>query len=121
MLIAAPRGLIAAAAAGGIASSLCVPIVVVALRWKLGLHIRRMLSDQVPIWGATLLMAGSVSLLGQAIPAGTNSTGLLAALLAKVAVGVVVFAGAVWLLAPEVFHELLAWAGRPVARESRAS
>jgi len=101
MLIAAPRGLIAAAAAGGIASCLCVPIVVVALRWKLGLHIRRMLSDQVPIWGATLLMAGSVSLLGQAIPAGTNSTGLLAALLAKVAVGVVVFAGAVWLLAPE--------------------
>ena len=38
MLIAAPRGLFAAAAAGGIASSLCVPIVVAALRWRLGLH-----------------------------------------------------------------------------------
>jgi hypothetical protein len=65
-------------------------------------------------------MAGSVSLLGQAIPAGTNGVGLLAALLAKVAVGLVVFAGAVWLLAPEVFREVLSWAGRPVARDSRA-
>lgn len=119
LLLAAPRGLVATAAAGGVASCLCVPIVALILRWKLGLRIRRMLSDQVPIWGAALLMTASVSLFAETISTGTTGAGILAVLLAKVALGFVVFVSAVWLLAPSVFRDLIGWTERRVSKESR--
>ena len=111
MLLTAAPGSIVAAAAGGVASSSFVPIVVVALRWKLGLPYRRILSDQVPIWN--LAADGSeCEPARRGDSAGTNGAGLLAALLAKVAIGVVVFTGAVWLpAAPEVFSRAACMGG----------
>ncbi len=114
MLLAAPAGPVAAAAAGGIATSLCDPLVIIALRRKLGLRIRHMLSNQLPVWGATLLMAASVTLTDDTVWLATTGAGVFAVLIVKAAVGFAAFAVALRLLAPELYRAVLGWANPQV-------
>ena len=109
VLLAAPAGPTAAAAAGGLASILCLPLVSLALHRKLGLQFRRMVSDQVPTFAATLVMAGSVALAGRMDSLTAVAVSPLAVLLVKAGLGAVVFIAALRLIAPNFFKSLLGW------------
>jgi len=62
--LAAPYGITHAAAAGGLASILVLPIYIQCLRYRFGIDLLRCLEDQLPCFTATVSMVSVVHLMG---------------------------------------------------------
>lgn len=101
--LAAPHGIAAAAMAGGLANMLAVPAYLVVLRNRLGASVRKVLSDQWPIWLATGVMALAVSLVSH-LAAGQIAE--LWILILSIATGGLTFVAAMLLLSYEDVKEI---------------
>lgn len=106
VLLAAPWGLAAVAAAGGVAAGACLPLAFLLLRRTIGVPVRRILRDQLPIAGASVVMVASVVLLGQVERWSDLPASPLATLVLAVALGCSAFGSALWLLAPSLCRTL---------------
>lgn len=102
--LAAPWGMVAAALAGGLANALMLPIYLAALSHSIGLDLRRMLVEQLPIYAAAALMAGLV--VSADLLLATNVAEWQRLLLGT-AVGILGYFSALWLLAGVALRQLI--------------
>lgn len=97
---AAPHGLAMAALAGCLANVVMLPAYLLALRRAIGLELAGLGREQLPLWAAGGLMVGAILALEATLPA---TLAPLPRLAATIAVGLVVYAAALGLLAPREF------------------
>jgi len=95
-------GIVATAIAGGLANTLCVPVYFYILQQKLHVDLAKIGSDLLSIWTAATAMV--VAVIGARYYA-FDTLGLLPSLLLSILLGVVVFAGAIWLLRRDYVDE----------------
>ncbi|MEZ5930912.1 MAG: lipopolysaccharide biosynthesis protein [Alphaproteobacteria bacterium] len=103
--IASRHGIVATAIAGGIANALCLPVYFYVLRQKLEVDLAHVGSDLLPIWTAASAMVAAVISARYTI---LNTLSPLLDLVLAIGLGVLVFAGAIWLLRRDYVQELTA-------------
>lgn len=102
--LAAPHGLAAAALAGGLANALMLPAYLTVLAHTIGLDVGAVMREQMPIWGAALLMVVLVLPSELWLLVGLPP---VPALLLAVAIGLASYATALWLMAGEMIRRLI--------------
>jgi PST family polysaccharide transporter len=103
--LAAPHGIVATAVAGGVANALCLPVYFYVLRRKLKLDLAHVGADLLPIWTAATAMVAAVIAARYTF---LNTLSPLLDLVLAIALGVLIFAGAIWLLRRDYVEQLTA-------------
>lgn len=101
--LAAPHGITATAIAGGAANALCLPVYFYVLRQKLRLDLAHLGVDLMPIWTAAIAMIAAVMAARYTL---LNGLDPLLTLGLSILLGVLVFAGVIWLLRRDYVDEL---------------
>lgn len=100
---AAPHGITITAIAGGTINALCLPVYFYVLQRKLRISLTHLGADLLPIWTAAIAMVAAVMAARYAF---LDDQGPLLALGLSILIGVLTFAGVVWLLRRDYVDEL---------------
>ncbi len=101
--LAAPHGITVTAIAGGAANMLCLPVYFFVLRRKFRLDLALVGADVLPIWTAATAMVATVLALRYTL---LNGFDPLLNLCLSILLGMLTFAGAIWLLRRDYVDEL---------------
>ncbi|MEM7045043.1 MAG: lipopolysaccharide biosynthesis protein [Pseudomonadota bacterium] len=100
---AAPHGIVATAIAGGVANALCLPIYFYVLRQRLRLDLGHVVADLLPIWIAAMTMIAALLVARSTV---LDVLSPLLALVLSILLGILLFAGTIWLLRRDYVDEL---------------